>query len=188
MVVKSNINMTSQTFSIPLLSSEECDELVASRQTWVEGTVMKFGKFTKLKDVRSVEICNRDLPEELVDKIFRTIFHHNAQTYRYHLEGYNPQDPPLVFKYSADRTDHYTWHSDTVPGDIIRKLSFTIQLTDPSEYTGGDLEFLPAITDKKIRQKGMMTIFPSFMTHRVSPVTSGVRHTIVGWIHGPNFR
>jgi PKHD-type hydroxylase len=80
------------------------------------------------------------------------------------------------------------WHTDSIPGDTVRKLSFTIQLTDPTEYEGGDLEFMPAISDPKIKQQGMITIFPSFMTHRVTSVTTGVRHAIVGWIHGPDFR
>jgi PKHD-type hydroxylase len=154
----------------------------------VEGTVFKFGQLVKQKQFRSVQICNEGISKDLEDRIFKTIFLTNSSSFRLHLEGYDQKDPPLVFKYSADREDHYVWHTDSLPGDSVRKLSFTIQLTDPAEYDGGDLEFMPANIDKKIREQGSMTIFPSFRTHRVSPVTRGVRHSIVGWIYGPDFR
>lgn len=180
--------MPARTISIPLLTPDECDEIVRDSSRWVEGTVRKFGQFITQKQFRSVQICNSGISEELESQIFKTIFLANSSTFRYHLEGYNKKDPPFVFRYSADREDHYTWHTDSIEGDSVRKLSFTIQLTKPEEYDGGDLEFMPAITDKKIREQGTMTIFPSFMVHQVSPVTRGVRHTIVGWIYGPDFR
>jgi PKHD-type hydroxylase len=180
--------MVASTISIPLFTPAECNEIIANSTKWVEGTVAKFGQFITNKQFRSVQICKNGIGDDLEDKIFRTIFLKNSQTFRYHLEGYNDIDPPFVFKYSADREDHYVWHTDSIPGDTVRKLSFSIQLTDPAEYDGGDLEFIPAITDSKIKQQGMMTIFPSYMTHRVSSVSRGVRHAIVGWIHGPDFR
>lgn len=180
--------MVARTISIPLLTSDECNEIVQTSNRWVEGTVRKFGQFITQKQFRSVQICNEGISEELEDRIFRTIFLANSSTFRYHLDGYNKKDPPFVFRYSADREDHYVWHTDSMDGDSVRKLSFTIQLTDPTEYVGGDLEFMPAINDKKIREQGTMTIFPSYMVHRVSPMTFGVRHTIVGWIYGPDFR
>ena len=180
--------MRPDKLSIPFLTVKECDEIVQNSDQWVEGTVFKFGQLIKQKQFRSVQICNGGISTELEDRIFKTIFLTNSSSFRYHLEGYEPKDPPLVFKYSADREDHYTWHSDSLPGDIVRKISFSIQLTDPTEYDGGDLEFMPAITDKKIRDQGTMTIFPSYKVHRVSPVTRGVRHVIVGWIYGPDFR
>ena len=97
-------------------------------------------------------------------------------------------DPPLLFRYKADRNDHYIWHTDIKSGDSVRKLSFSLQLTDSDEYVGGDLEFMPSIKDTKLRNKGHITIFPSYLVHRVSAMQSGVRHTIVGWIYGPSFR
>lgn len=180
--------MSTATISIPLLTPDECNEIVQGSDKWVEGTVFKFGQLITQKQFRSVQICNTGISTELEDRIFKTIFLANSSSFRYHLEGYNQKDPPLVFKYSAAREDHYVWHTDTLPGDSVRKLSFTIQLTNPAEYDGGDLEFMPAITDKKIREQGTMTIFPSYKVHRVSPVTQGVRHSIVGWIYGPDFR
>jgi hypothetical protein len=177
-----------QIITLPFLSADKCKKIIEQSDRWTEGTVLKFGQFIKAKEHRSVQIARSGLDEEIEDNIFKTIFKTNASSFRYHLEGFNEKDPPFVFKYTADREDHYDWHTDMIQNSVIRKLSFSIQLTDPLEYTGGDLEFMPAVVDSKIRNQGTMTIFPSFLTHRVSPVTQGVRHVIVGWIYGPEFK
>ena len=78
----------------------------------------------------------------------------------------------------------------------LRKLSMTVSLTDPDEYEGGDLEFYFRNTDKgsqpriceEIRKKGSVIIFPSFVWHRVKPVTKGIRHSLVCWNLGYSFR
>jgi hypothetical protein len=83
----------------------------------------------------------------------------------------------------------------------IRKLSMTCQLTDGSEYTGGELEFDfrnydPHMRDeakhlrraKEILPKGSIIVFPSFVWHRVKPVTSGTRYSLVVWHLGRPFK
>ena len=94
----------------------------------------------------------------------------------------------------------YDWHCDSfeVPYDEpenpnrhgkLRKLSMTVSLTDPEEYEGGDLEFDFRNTDEgsqpriceEIRKKGSVIVFPSFVWHRVTPVTKGTRHSLVCW-------
>ena len=83
----------------------------------------------------------------------------------------------------------------------IRKLSMTCQLTDGSEYKGGELEFDfrnydPHMRDeskhriqcKEILPKGSIIVFPSFVWHRVKPVTSGTRYSLVVWHLGRPFK
>jgi PKHD-type hydroxylase len=86
--------------------------------------------------------------------------------------------------------DFFEWHLDFGAGEIsARKLSMTVQLSDEVEYEGGDLQFM--INEKIVtapRKKGTLIIFPSFIIHRVTPVTKGVRQSIVGWVSGPPFR
>ena len=93
--------------------------------------------------------------------------------------------------------NHYkSWHSDTPfnpdSNASQRKLSISIQLSDPNDYEGGDLEFADGnLTDmprEKLRGKGTVIIFPSFITHRVTPVTKGVRHSLVSWCEGSAWR
>lgn len=101
----------------------------------------------------------------------------------------------------------YDWHCDSYAETYsepnnpnidgkYRKLSMTISLTDPSEYEGGDLEFDFRNTDEgsqprvceEIRQKGSVIVFPSFVWHRVTPVTKGTRHSLVCWNLGYPFK
>jgi PKHD-type hydroxylase len=86
---------------------------------------------------------------------------------------------------------HYTWHTDgsgRTPNPP-RKLSLSIQLNDPAEYEGGDLEIWNGggIVQAK-REKGFLMAFPSYSLHRVTPITKGVRRSLVCWICGPQFK
>ena len=106
---------------------------------------------------------------------------------------------------------YYDWHSDgwDKPYDRpnnpehgkIRKLSMTCQLTDGSEYTGGELEFDfrnydPHMREeskhirkvKEILPKGSIVVFPSHLWHRVKPVTRGTRYSLVVWHLGNPFK
>ena len=108
---------------------------------------------------------------------------------------------------------YYDWHCDSwdKPYDKkninhpehgkVRKLSMTCQLTDGSEYEGGELEFdfrnydppmneekRPLVTAREILPKGSIIVFPSFVWHRVRPVTSGTRYSLVTWSIGNPFK
>lgn len=96
-------------------------------------------------------------------------------------------DPLQYTVYGAGQ--HFDWHID-VGGDAasLRKLSLTVQLTEGSEYEGGELEFHDEIDRQQQRALGTATVFPSFLAHRVTPVVSGVRRSLVAWACGPSFR
>ena len=87
--------------------------------------------------------------------------------------------------------DHYTWHCDGRGGDtpegMERKLSMSLLLTD--EYSGGELEIEHCKWKKVFKPKaGNAVIFPAWLAHRVKPVESGKRVSIVTWLNGPNFK
>ena len=71
-----------------------------------------------------------------------------------------------------------------------RKLTAVVQLTDPSEYQGGDFEvFADSKPDvNEIRTLGTSIFIPSFLDHQATPVTSGVRYSLACWFDGPKFR
>ena len=88
---------------------------------------------------------------------------------------------------------HYGWHQDIGPGPMSkRKVSITVQLSDSDEYEGGDLEIFkggdPEKSDKAPRGKGVVFIFPSFMMHRVTPITKGTRRSFVLWVGGTHYK
>lgn len=89
---------------------------------------------------------------------------------------------------------HYIWHSDLGVGlNSRRKLSISVQLSAPEDYDGGELEFQILQDEhneplKVGKERGSTIFFPSYMTHRVTPVTRGTRWSLVTWINGPPFR
>ena len=70
----------------------------------------------------------------------------------------------------------------------IRKISMTCLLSDPSEFTGGDLAFDNAGKNKIQLEQGQAMFFASFMRHRVEPVKKGIRRSLVMWFGGPPFK
>lgn len=107
------------------------------------------------------------------------------QAYRFELIGL--LDALQYTVYGAGQ--YFEWHIDLGPGRTsMRKLSMTIQLSPASEYDGGALEFINAPPREEAREQGTATVFPSYLAHRVSPVTRGVRHSLVAWASGSTFR
>ena len=97
-------------------------------------------------------------------------------------------------EYDANDEGHYDWHQDIGPEiGSLRKISMTVQLSDPSEYEGGDLEYYlggPLEVSSHTVDKGQGTVFcfPSYMLHRVTPVTKGIRKSFVLWLGGSSFK
>jgi PKHD-type hydroxylase len=95
-------------------------------------------------------------------------------------------------EYHGSQEAKYDWHHDvdwSSDSGRDRKLSVTVQLSDPSDYEGGHFEFQEVVQpDSECRDKGTVLIFPSYLQHRVTPVTSGVRKTLVAWFEGPTWR
>ncbi len=111
----------------------------------------------------------------------------NAQMWGFDLTGMLEDLQYTV--YPAD-SGHYTWHMDIDRGRAAqRKISVTMQLSDPSEYEGGDLElFTSSDVMRAPKEKGTVILFPSYFMHRVTPVTKGTRKSLVLWISGPPYR
>lgn len=75
------------------------------------------------------------------------------------------------------------------PNNAVRKLSFTMQLSDPIDYDGGELLIKHGSEpDIARKNRGAITFFPSYVIHEVTPVTRGTRKSIVGWVTGPHWR
>ena len=91
---------------------------------------------------------------------------------------------------SYSKGQFYEWHTDTRTNmqeePPVRKLSMTLLLNDPSEFEGGDLEI--ANNPISIMKQGHATIFASFLQHRVTPITKGVRKSLVMWFGGEPFK
>lgn len=101
---------------------------------------------------------------------------------------------------SYKKNQHYDWHSDIGKTHIngkIRKLSCVINLTDPKKFKGGDFYFAldkpsgigrKEINFKELKNQGTVVVFPSFVYHKVKPITQGNRYSLVIWGLGESFK
>lgn len=78
----------------------------------------------------------------------------------------------------------------TLNGEYVRKLSFALQLSDPKDYTGGEVQFLDNAGNTYFapKQRGTLMVFDSRVSHRVRKVKSGTRKSLVGWCVGPRWK
>jgi PKHD-type hydroxylase len=132
----------------------------------------------------------------LVARIEHKVLQANRNAFGFDVAGF----PDLQFaEYHAESADHFGWHIDNcwVPDadkrlPFTRKLSFACLLSDANTYEGGrfeaDLTGGQALRAECMTQLGDALVFPSFLRHRVTPVSRGVRYSLVTWIEGPQWR
>ena len=126
--------------------------------------------------------------DEFVDiyKIFQElILKCNEEFYKFKLTEITEHIQYTVYK--SEDEGYYDWHVDMGPNKARRKLSLVCQLSDPSEYEGGELQIHTGNISVGEKEKGTVILFPSYLLHRVTPVTKGIRRSLVLWIEGPAF-
>ncbi|UDY33947.1 2OG-Fe(II) oxygenase [Dermatobacter hominis] len=111
----------------------------------------------------------------------------NAEGPRVDVESFEVADLPSVVRYEGGSNDHFRAHQDVGPSQSTRKLTFVLQLSDPSDYRGGALVF-PEVGHSAEMTRGELVVFPSYLRHVVTPVLTGTRLALIGWVHGPAFR
>jgi PKHD-type hydroxylase len=128
-----------------------------------------------------------DIMQEIYGKVYKTVFDVNAVHFKYALSY---SEPFQYSVYDSNELGCYDVHCDSYlrnTSGFTRKISFSILLSDPSEFEGGDLLLHTEKTPVKMPlKKGSIILFPSFAPHSVTPVTKGVRKALVGWMCGPN--
>lgn len=112
----------------------------------------------------------------------------NAQFYRFDLTGFG--EALQLTNYNQSEHGMYGWHQDYGgKQSASRKLSLVLQLTDPAQYEGGNLQIMTNAEPMSVRkQRGLVAAFPAYTLHQVTPVTQGTRQSLVAWISGPAFR
>lgn len=173
------------------LTNDQCDtllKLVQAHQLRDAGLV---GGATAHQIRRAELAWLDDIPQAawVMDRMMQVVAQANREGFGFDLTDFG--ESPQVARYGAERQGHFDWHSDIGGGQWAakRKLTIVVQLSDPADYDGGMLELRPdSNVTEAPRTRGTAIIFPSFVLHRVTPVTGGTRWSLTLWSHGPAFR
>jgi len=126
--------------------------------------------------------------EWLYVRLEEVVLRLNTEIYKYELFGLVEAFQYTV--YDGEEGGHYNWHVDMGRENVEpRKISLSLQLTDPLDYEGCNL-VLEAGDGPYVAERGRGTVvaFPSYVLHRVTPIESGTRKSLVVWVAGPEFR
>ena len=133
------------------------------------------------KDIRDTDVMVFDPIHWYCGILFNMALHANRNAeWNYSVLG---PEALQIAHYNVGQ--HYDWHTDSIllsREEILRKLSVICMLSDKSEYEGGVLE-IENVGEIQLN-KGDVLVFPSFLKHRVTPVTKGIRKTAVVWVNG----
>ncbi len=181
----------SPVFVPQALSGADCDRLIAlvAAQPLRDAGLVKG---TTSHALRRADIAwLDDIPQAawVMDQMIAQVARANRESFGFDITDFG--ESAQVARYGAEREGHFDWHSDIGAGQWAakRKMTIVVQLSDPAYYEGGALELRPDSTLATVpRARGLATLFPAFVLHRVTPVTKGTRWSLTLWAHGPAFR
>ena len=198
------------------IPSEMVDILVKDLKKYdeaIEDSVVrdKVGNPESAKSIRKSSNAWIDGSNWVSGFVWYYIMKANRENFMYDIEGIDSNEIQYT---EYQKGEYYDWHIDDditrsmindkvltsadnhgeniaiLNGEYIRKLSFSIQLSDPEDYEGGELEFNVNNEEHFFapNKKGTIIIFDSRIQHRVREVKSGVRRSLVGWVVGPRWK
>ena len=177
----------------PIFSPEQCQDIIkAGHQQKPEeakvGTTREGGAYDTKKRVTTISWIPFKVLPQMYKIVERTMLQVNNNHFGY--EGMQLTEPGQFTEYP--KGGFYDWHMD---GEVncakeppVRKISMTILLSNPSEFEGGDLEFLTEGNKPPQLIQGQAIFFCSLLRHRVAKVKKGVRRSLVMWFGGPPFK
>jgi PKHD-type hydroxylase len=167
-------------------SKEECQTIINIAKN--KGLIK--GKTNGESDVRNSKISWL-YPVDDMDWVFRRvtdiITNLNERFFKFDLFGLNEG---FQFTNYEAPSGKYGKHVDRAINIPVRKLSISIQLTDPNEYEGGELKLYDGEEEGNImsKEQGTLILFPSYVLHEVMPITKGERNSLVTWVTGKQFK
>jgi len=167
-----------------IIKAEECNAIINEFKDsdYTEGKVKNGSQDARCASIHWVD------PRNLLNRAIQSfMLEANNKLFNYAMET----SEILQFgKYGVG--GKYDWHQDASMAneEKHRKLSTTVQLSNPEDYEGGDFQFFSGAQepeDLKIRKQGSVVVFDSRDWHRLTPVTKGIRYSLVLWSSGRRF-
>lgn len=164
---------------------DECNRIIETFKSVCENDATVFGdNVISARKTKVAWIPYNDTTKWIYDRILGMAASANNAMFKFHVTSL--RDTIQFGMYDESFQGQYQRHIDI--GENLnsqRKLSVSVQLSDPSNYEGGSLILKHTETPKC---QGDVSVFPSFLEHEVTPVTKGTRYSLVLWIYGPHFR
>ena len=168
-----------------VFSKNECEKIIQIGKD--KGLIESFTKGdTDIRSSKQAWLFNDNDLDWIFKKITDVVFFLNNEYFNFDI---NELNEAIQFTNYKAPSDKYGKHIDRGYQFLVRKLSLSIQLTDPKEYEGGELilyEDEKGIEMKK--EQGTLILFPSYVLHEVKPVTKGERNSLVTWVTGKQFK
>ena len=175
-----------------MFSPEECNGIVAMCKDNFKmraGEVLNGAETLQVESYRDSNIAFCPPTKELAwvyQRITDGVTLLNKDYFNFDLWGFSEG---LQFTEYVAPAGKYDAHIDKMNMGVIRKLSIVVQLSDENSYEGGNFEIIEGKTPEQLsRTQGTLLAFPSYVLHRVTPITQGTRHSMVGWITGKPFK
>ena len=148
-----------------------------------EGLVDVRAKNKRYRDATTHFITNEQETQNLFKRLLDAAGEANNRYWQFDITGFF--QPLQLVSYRGEEQQHYTWHLDIGHGlDTGRKISISVQLSNPADYDGGELELNTGKILDVSKEQGAIVLFPAYILHRVKPVTRGERWALVGWVQG----
>ena len=192
-LLKKNENLTNYYYYSKYLTNEEIEKIIEISKKYhvTDGNVSGNVDYNYRKSKITWVPFNHET-KFIYDKLIYLLKDANSKLWNFNIT--NLVDDVQISEYNdnlntnGEEPGHYDWHMDFGTNVSTRKISVSVQLTDETDYEGGDLEFMIHRTIIKApREKGTVIFFPSYITHRVTNIVKGTRKSLVFWFHGPPF-
>ena len=184
-------NLETWAYYNNVFSKEECERIIdiGINKKIKKAKIHQIENQKSSEKIRDSKIC-WIYPSDEINWAYRRItdvvLDLNDRFFKFDLYGFIEG---FQFTHYKEPKGKYVKHIDRYQGGLIRKLSLSIQLSNPDCYKGGELLLHnsnePAICPK---EQGKLILFPSYILHEVKPVTKGERYSLVAWITGPQFK
>ena len=178
-------------------TNEECDNIIKLGKSLIttDATVGDYGDIKQNNNIRKNKVSWISVTDDtawIYAKLTSYIININQQFWNFDLNHLET----LQFTQYEEDADFYGPHIDLQASSFnFRKLSLSLQLSDPENYEGSDLIVhagaynTQGVYNQSVsKNRGDINFFPSYMLHEVTPLQRGTRYALVGWVNGPQFK
>ena len=170
-------------------SKKECQTIIniAKNKGLIKGTTLNDNKTKDVRDSKISWLYSSDNIDWVFRRVTDITLNLNKRFFKFNLFGINEGFQFTNYKAPSGK---YGKHIDRAINIPVRKLSISIQLTNPKKYEGGELKLYNGKKEGSVmdKEQGTLIIFPSYILHEITPITKGERDSLVTWVTGKQFK